>query len=98
MPVLSREGRSLRSPIVQVCRRKAAGRALHGALVRLERSAVKVACSVLRGLGEGDLAWLPGANHDASVATQHEKRTAERYSGGGLRRRRGRDALVLRAR
>jgi len=29
--------------------------------VRLERSAVKVACSVLRGLGEGDLARLPGA-------------------------------------
>ena len=31
-----------------------------GALVRLERSAVKVARCVLRGLGEGDLAWLPG--------------------------------------
>jgi hypothetical protein len=27
----------------------------------LERRAVKVACVVLRGLGEGDLAWLPGA-------------------------------------
>jgi hypothetical protein len=26
----------------------------------LERRAVKVACVVLRGLGEGDLAWLPG--------------------------------------
>jgi hypothetical protein len=25
----------------------------------LERRAVKVACVVLRGLGEGDLAWLP---------------------------------------
>jgi hypothetical protein len=36
-------------------------RVLHGALVRLERSAVKVARCVLRGLGEGDLAWLPGA-------------------------------------
>src|SRR5262249_25609608 len=35
-------------------------RVLHGALVRLERSAVKVARCVLRGLGEGDLAWLPG--------------------------------------
>jgi hypothetical protein len=33
----------------------------HGALVRLERSAAKVARCVLRGLGEGDLAWLPGA-------------------------------------
>jgi hypothetical protein len=33
-------------------------------LVRLERSAVKVARCVLRGLGEGDLAWLPGGvNH-----------------------------------
>jgi hypothetical protein len=30
-------------------------------LVRLERSAGKVARCVLRGLGEGDLAWLPGA-------------------------------------
>jgi hypothetical protein len=27
----------------------------------LERRAVKVACVVLRGLGEGGLAWLPGA-------------------------------------
>ena len=27
----------------------------------LERRAVKVACVVLRGLGEGDLAWLPGS-------------------------------------
>jgi NAD(P)-dependent dehydrogenase (short-subunit alcohol dehydrogenase family) len=35
-------------------------RVLHGTLVRLERSAGKVACCVLRGLGEGDLAWLPG--------------------------------------
>jgi hypothetical protein len=32
----------------------------HGALVILERSAAKVARCVLRGLGEGDLAWLPG--------------------------------------
>jgi hypothetical protein len=60
MPSPSREGRSLQSPIVQVFRREAEGRALHGAVVRLERSAVKVACSVPRGLGEGDLAWLPG--------------------------------------
>src|SRR5262245_22494125 len=37
-------------------------RALHGAVVRLERRAVKVACCVLRGLGEGDLAWLPGGH------------------------------------
>ena len=37
-------------------------RVLYGALVRLERSAVKVARCVLRGLGEGDLAWLPGAD------------------------------------
>jgi hypothetical protein len=33
----------------------------HGALVMLERSAAKGARCVLRGLGEGDLAWLPGA-------------------------------------
>jgi hypothetical protein len=32
----------------------------HGALVMLERSAAKVARCALRGLGEGDLAWLPG--------------------------------------
>jgi len=30
----------------------------------LERSAAKVARCVLRGLGEGDLAWLPGAGCD----------------------------------
>jgi hypothetical protein len=35
-------------------------RALGGACVMLERRAVKVAGVVLRGLGEGDLAWLPG--------------------------------------
>jgi hypothetical protein len=35
-------------------------RAPYGAFVMLERRAVKVACVVLRGLGEGDLAWLPG--------------------------------------
>ena len=35
-------------------------RACSWACVRLERRAVKVACVVLRGLGEGDLAWLPG--------------------------------------
>jgi hypothetical protein len=35
-------------------------------LVRLERSAVKVARCVLRGLGEGDLAWLPGGIHTHS--------------------------------
>ena len=37
-------------------------RALAGACVMLERRAVKVACVVLRGLGEGDLAWLPGGS------------------------------------
>ena len=35
-------------------------RVLPGAVVRLERRAAKVARGVLRGLGEGDLAWLPG--------------------------------------
>ena len=55
-----RDGRSLQSPIVQVFHQETEDRVLHGAFVRLERSAVKVACSVLRGLGEGDLAWLPG--------------------------------------
>ena len=38
-------------------------RALSRAFVMLERRAVKVACVVLRGLGEGDLAWLPGGLH-----------------------------------
>ena len=37
-------------------------RVLHGALVRLERSAVKVARCVLRGRGGGDTALLPGGN------------------------------------
>jgi hypothetical protein len=32
----------------------------HGALVMLERSAGKLARSVLRGLGGRDPAWLPG--------------------------------------
>jgi len=35
-------------------------RVSYGTLVMLERSAAKVARCVLRGLGEGDLAWLPG--------------------------------------
>ena len=58
-------------------------RVLHGAFVRLERSAVKVACSVLRGLGEGDLAWLPGGvpsasqrekpKDDSLIFTKHEE-------------------------
>jgi hypothetical protein len=43
-----RDGRSPQSPIVQVCRREAEGRALHGVFVRLERSAVKV-CAAGRG-------------------------------------------------
>jgi hypothetical protein len=47
-------------------------RALAGAWVRLERRAVKVACVVLRGLGEGDLAWLPGALMTWGVATTKE--------------------------
>jgi hypothetical protein len=45
-------------------------------LVRLERSAVKVARCVLRGLGEGDLAWLPGGvsntQHLSEVQTMNE--------------------------
>ncbi len=36
-------------------------RVLHGALVRLERSAGKLARSVLRGLGGREPTWLPGA-------------------------------------
>jgi hypothetical protein len=35
-------------------------RVLHGALVMLERSAGKLARSVLRGRGGGDTALLPG--------------------------------------
>ena len=38
----------------------------HGALVRLERSAVKVARCVLRGRGGGDTALLPGG-HEAEI-------------------------------
>jgi hypothetical protein len=53
-------------------------RVLHGTLVRLERSAVKVARCVLRGLGEGDLAWLPGAIMTRGVATTDEKGEVKR--------------------
>jgi hypothetical protein len=35
-------------------------RVLHGALVMLERSAGKLARSVLRGLGGCEPTWLPG--------------------------------------
>jgi hypothetical protein len=35
-------------------------RVLHGALVMLERSAGKLARSVLRGLGGREPTWLPG--------------------------------------
>jgi hypothetical protein len=45
-------------------------RVLHGTLVRLERSAVKIACCVLRGLGEGDLAWLPGDDRDNCLSEE----------------------------
>jgi hypothetical protein len=38
------------------------------------------------------------ASHEASHTTQDEKKTAEGYTCAGLRRVRGRDALVLRAR
>jgi hypothetical protein len=37
-------------------------RVLHGALVMLERSAGKLARSVLRGLGGREPTWLPGDN------------------------------------
>ena len=58
---LVKQVRSLRRAIVQALQAyPLQRRVLHGALVRLERSAVKVARCVLRGLGEGDLAWLPG--------------------------------------
>ena len=69
--------RSLRWAIVQAMQAYSPHRrVLHGALVRLERSAVKVARCVLRGLGEGDLAWLPGAVMKWSFATTHESRGA----------------------
>ena len=42
-------------PIPQLNRR-----VLHGALVMLERSAGKLARSVLRGLGGREPTWLPG--------------------------------------
>ena len=62
---LVKQVRSLRRAIVQAMQAyHLHRRALHGALVRLERSAVKVARCVLRGLGEGDLAWLPGGARD----------------------------------
>jgi hypothetical protein len=50
----------------------------HGALVMLERSAAKVARCVLRGLGEGDLAWLPGGREHDKWSTSIKVRTALR--------------------
>jgi hypothetical protein len=52
-------------------------RVSYGTLVMLERSAAKVARCVLRGLGEGDLAWLPGAFMTWGVATTDEKGAVE---------------------
>ena len=50
-------------------------RGLHGALVRLERSAVKVARCVLRGEGSREAPDLPGAiNSTASAPVQIRKR------------------------
>jgi hypothetical protein len=49
-------------------------RALSGACVRLERRAVKVACVVLRGLGEGDLAWLPGGTRAQATHSFTQRR------------------------
>ena len=39
-------------------------RVLYGALVMLERSAGKLARSVLRGLGGCEPTWLPGGRRD----------------------------------
>jgi hypothetical protein len=49
-------------------------RAPYGAFVMLERRAVKVACVVLRGLGEGDLAWLPGDDSDGTETSGRRNR------------------------
>jgi hypothetical protein len=49
----------------------------HGALVMLERSAAKVARCVLRGLGEGDLAWLPGALRVIADRIEHGEHPVE---------------------
>jgi hypothetical protein len=40
----------------------------------LERHAVKVACVVLRGPGEGDLAWLPGDDSDGTETSGRRNR------------------------
>jgi hypothetical protein len=53
-------------------------RVLHGALVMLERSAGKLARSVLRGLGGREPTWLPG---DLSGAKQRDFQCiVERYT------------------
>jgi predicted ATPase len=64
-------------------------RVLHGTLVRLERSAGKVACCVLRGLGEGDLAWLPGAEQgqeEEGIAQIRQGLATHRATGAELSR------------
>ena len=48
-----------------------------GALVRLERSAVKVARCVLRGLGESDLAWLPGGGNQTPTGSTMDQPASE---------------------
>jgi hypothetical protein len=74
--------RSLRRAIVQGRRADhLPPRALHGALVRLERSAVKVACCVLRGLGEGDLAWLPGDDRKNCLSERMTENRMSEHSG-----------------
>jgi hypothetical protein len=55
-------------------------RVLHGALVMLERSAGKLARSVLRGLGGREPTWLPGA-----VLLEYQLRADLLYNNGRLR-------------
>jgi len=73
-------------------------RVSRGTLVRLERSAGKLARSVLRGERSREAPDLPGARMTWGVATTDEKGEAEGYAVGGHRRSRGRVALVPRAR
>ena len=50
---------------------------LHGALGMLERSAGKLARSVLRGLGGRESTWLPGALMTWGGATTDESRVRD---------------------
>jgi len=70
-----RRVRSLQRRIVQTVQRQLPPRVPHGALVRLERSAVKVARCVLRGERSREAPDLPGAGKTSEPASFYARLT-----------------------